>query len=208
MKTLMFSILAMLSVQSAFAARIDVMSNVNKEKVAFSLTAETPKEVSALILMETGTLDKTLVQLPKGIDDEETIGLLLLSDRLLLISQNTVGGGREPHLHQYSLADKEWKLIGQIPCLSFREVTIKKSKVTVDCEGDSFTKNSAGKKSVALEVAKKDEMRISLPLLQQEKDGKKYVLTGPKGAFTGVEISKQGKDTKVVSVEELSKTQK
>lgn len=209
MKTILFSFFAMLVWgQISVAARIDVMSNISHGKMFFSLTAETSKEVSALVQLDTGTFEKNLVSLPKEKEGEETIGLLLLSDRLLLISQRTVGGGREPHVYQYSLVEKEWKLVGQIPCISFGDVEIKKSKLIVDCEEDSFKADSAGLKSVAIETKKKDEMKASLPILRQEKDGVSYVLTGPKGLFTAVEIQKHGKDKKIISVEELSKTQK
>lgn len=162
MKLLSYFFLATCLVSSPGYAAIQGMSNISKDQVVVSVEDDESTGRS-LILLNLRTLAKEKISLPADTESEDVMGLVLSPSHLVLISQWTAGGGKNPFVHEYDIAKKQWAKKKELNCLSFDRVEIKGSVATIPCE-------SGGSKKVDLALAVKKPMKVVFPV-KQDKQG-------------------------------------
>ena len=189
---------------AGWAQSVPVMSNLQKGASVFLVQDAKSKTPERLVRFDMGA--KKFENLPwsSEIGSEEVLGLLLLSDRLLLISQWTAGGGKTPHLHTYLLKEKKWAAVKDLPCISFDKVTIKGGQLTVNCEEDYLKKTKAGDQSIAIETAKSEKLSVTLPLTKVTEGKRELAMVGSAPA-KAVKYS-TASSSKTLTAEELLKT--
>lgn len=110
---------------------------------------------SHLLEVKVKDLSSRKINLPSDIDTREIVGLIPAKDHLVVITQNTRGGGDKPLIHSFSSTYNNWKKIGEIDCISFADVKVTSSSLEFSCE--QTTPEGEVKK-----VTKKIDTKLSL----------------------------------------------
>lgn len=170
MKLLYRILLGAILLNSSAHAAIQGMSNISKDQVVVSLEDDESSGRS-LILLNLRTLAKQKISLPADTESEEVMGLVLSPSHLILISQWTAGGGKNPYIHEYDIAKKQWAKKKELNCLSFDRVEIKGSVATIPCE-------AGGSKKVDLGLNLKTPLKVVFPLKQDKQGADSVKLSG------------------------------
>lgn len=170
MKLFYRALLGIVLLNSSALAAIQGISNISKDQVVVSVEDEESAGRS-LVLLNLRTLAKEKISLPIGTESEDVMGLVLSPSHLILISQWTAGGGKNPYIHEYDFAKKQWSQKQELSCLSFDRVEIKGSVATIPCE-------EGGIKKVNLGLKVKAPMKVVFPLRQDKQGSDTVKLSG------------------------------
>lgn len=154
---------------SSYAA-LKGASNITDNKVILSVQKDEESQ-PALVVLNLKNAAKEKISLPKDLGKEEIMGLLLFPEHVVMISQWTTGGGKNPHIHEYSFKDKKWKKPSELSCLSFDTVEVKASDLSVECE-------EGGVKKTSLSFKAEIPLKLVLPLESDKKGNLQYKLSG------------------------------
>lgn len=92
---------------------------------------------SYLIEVNVKDLSSKKVSLPSDIVNREIVGLVPARDHLIVITQNTRGGGDRPLIHSLAQNSKSWKQIGEVDCISFANINVTSTFLEFSCEETS-----------------------------------------------------------------------
>ncbi|MGE5085375.1 MAG: hypothetical protein ACM3MG_03685 [Bacillota bacterium] len=169
MRLLNFTLLLSCACSQAFAA-IQSASNISGDKVVISVHDDkSPGRVLVRLNLKTAT--KEAVSLPQDLGGEEIMGMVLLSDHLVMISQWTAGDGKNPHVFEYSFKDKTWNKPTEVSCLSFDTVEVKSSELKIQCEEN-------GEKKASLSFKADSPVKLVFPLQGDKQGALQYKLSG------------------------------
>lgn len=191
-------LLGALLLQSTAHAAIQGMSNISKDRVVLSVEDDESSGRS-LILMNLRTYAKEKISLPAETESEDVMGMVLSPSHLVLISQWTAGGGKNPYVHEYDFVKKQWAKKKELDCLSFDRVEIKGSVATVACE-------AGGNKKVNLDLKMKEAVKVVFPV-KQDKQGSDTVKLSGGSIFRWqmIEIQEGKKAKKIFKTSDLLK---
>lgn len=169
MKHFILSTLSFMCMSLPALASIQGVSNISDKRVAVNAyNADT--ETRKLVLLNLKTLEQQSITLP-DLEHEEIMGLVLLKDDLVMISQWTSGGGKNPNVHQYNLTTQKWADPIEVHCLSFDEIEIKKSILKLNCDDKKA-------KPVKLSIKTSSPLKQVLPLVEQKNENVQLKLIG------------------------------
>lgn len=151
-------------------AGIQGASNIASQKVVLNVLDEDSNE-RALVLMNLQTTAYKKIKKPSDLESEEVMGMVLFKDHLLMISQWTTGGGKNPKVHQYSLKSGKWTQPIEVDCLSFDTVEIKKTALRFHCE-------DKGTKTIKLGFKAPKAGKFIFPIRGDSKQGVQFRLSG------------------------------
>lgn len=191
-------LMMLIPVLPAFAdAKIHSVSNIAGAKVVVEVAAKD----RSLLMLDLASGKKEALPFPAT--EEEVMGTILLSDRLLLISQWTAGGGKPANLHELELKSRKWAAPREIACVSFDRVVASKNELKVSCEAGPFTESKA--KDVTVKFGGKPEAKVDLelPLAAYAREKFSYQLKGDLMAWDSMETKSPTGKKRVIKAEGL-----
>lgn len=182
-------------------ASIQAVSNLSSQRVVINAYNQTTDK-RQLLVMNLKTYAKEKIALP-NLDGEEIIGMVLFKDHMLMISQWTTGGGKDPRVHQYSFKDKKWLQTTEVlSCLSFDTVEVKKSTLKLHCEDQSA-------KMVKLDFRASSAAKVIFPVETGKDKSIEFKVTGgTMFNWDSLEVKDGDKPAKVISWKSFFNTKK
>lgn len=179
-----FSLLTLISFNT-FAG--DHFTNISlvSEKYLFAAVKSVRPEmemVSHLLEINLESMKEQKINLPKEISDREVVGLFPARKNVLIVlTQETRGGGDRPQVHRFDTANKKWTKLAEVDCISFAKVNLEVKKIVFSCEE---TSDEGTVKMVSREVTVDSEFNktgeINLPVLKEELGNIEVAVAGEK----------------------------
>jgi len=143
---------------------------------------------------------------PVELKDQEIIGSILLSDRLLVIAQWTAGGGKYPSIYQYDRKTKTWNSSKvSLDCISFDTVELSKSKLSVECEADPLKDKKPATVTAQLSgLSITGPVKYVWPLTESVSGEYSYKLDGDILDWPTLRLFKNNQETKKIQAESLA----
>lgn len=153
---------------------------------------------SHLVEIKLKDLSSRKISLPSEVENREVVGLFPAKDSLVVVTQNTRGGGDKPILHSFSTSLNTWKKIAEVDCISFAKVKVTANALEFSCEETS-------PKGEVKEVVKRIETKLSLkpqavtlPVTKLQVDSIQVSLVEEDLDLTKLKVTK-GKQEKVIT---------
>lgn len=98
-------------------------------------------EKSLILQIDTKNNDIKKILPPKKIETYEVLAVIPQQGNILVLFQNTVGGGHLPELYNFNFSSEKWIKVSTIPCLSPNRIKLNRLFINGKCGISEFKKS-------------------------------------------------------------------
>ncbi len=169
-------VLLPISIVATAAPVIHAISNIKDEKVIINVNYKT----QSLLQLNLNSKKVEHILIPKDLSQNEILGAILLTNNVLLFSQNTMGGaGQNLKLSTYNSVAKKWTIDQTIDCESFDTVDIHKHKLTLHCDANPLKNKASRSIDIPFHTLATKSLKVVFPITNQQSEVVFYRLEGP-----------------------------